>query len=329
MSKYPPKYIVRAVLSRYHHYLFSDKTSCNQCLQSALSYSSVDTISFIAFREPQILGQTLNDSTGDIPLHRAGNTEIASILVRAYPDGVGIKNNDGNLPIHLAIIHYKSPDQIRLLIEEGKRQKIGSGDGGIHVKNKKGETPFSILCKQVATGIDMAYITFPLFRSDLRLWENLNTLLIAYSTNHNGPPTHRKFRILHSLISANCPQQAILMAQIIDPNQVKEIDETGRYPLSLAAGQQSCRRTIVQKLLNGFPQAIHEVDKRGRLPLHWAALSGSEGIEDLLSVYPSALHFADNDGMFPFMLAASNAENALNVTYTLLRQCPENIAICK
>jgi ankyrin repeat protein len=326
LSKYPPKHIMQEFLYRHHQYLCSDEDVTRECLKSALAHSNEEIIRFIAVHKKFLLSQVLDNSL-DIPLHRAGTTEIASIISNAYPKGIGIQNKDGNLPIHEAILHFKSPDQIKFLIDEGKKQHIGT-HGGILAKNNRDQTPFSILCYQVATGIDTAYITFPLFRSDLRLWENLNTLLQAYSTNDNGVALHGNFRILHSLISLSCPHQAVYMALVLAPDQIKEADETGRYPISLAASQKSCQRAILTKLLNAYPQAIHAVDRKGRLPLHWATVSGrnlNEGTQELIDADPTVLRLADNDGMFPFMLAATNMETSLDTIYQLLRECPHNL----
>ena len=86
---------------------------------------------------------------------------------------------EGETPLHYAV---KNPgkqclDVVKILIKNGARPDI---------KDNKGQTPFSILCYQIATGIDIAYLTFPLFQSDMRLWESLNILLQECSTNIDG-----------------------------------------------------------------------------------------------------------------------------------------------
>mmetsp|Transcript_16277 Transcript_16277/g.19878 ORF Transcript_16277/g.19878 Transcript_16277/m.19878 type:complete len:408 (-) Transcript_16277:23-1246(-) len=336
IAKYPPKNVIQELLSRYHHYLSSNEDSFKKCLVAALNHSSTEAIRFLAFQKNQEMAEPLDDSL-NIPLHRAGTTEIAHILLQAYPAGVTVQNRDGNLPLHIAIMHYKTPDHIKLLFEEGKKRHLGglnNGHGGILIRNKNGQTPFSTLCRQVATGIDIAYLTFPLFRSDLRLWENLNTLLQAYATRDDEDIGDHKmyghFKILHSIISSRCPFQAVYMAQIIEPGQIREADETGRYPLSLAASQDSCRREILLKLLEASPQAIYMVDSHGRYPLHWAASSGRkfcEGTQELYDAEPTVAQIADGDGMVPFMLAASSQhkDSSVDSIYRLLRQCPETL----
>lgn len=329
LCKYPPKEVLHELLSRYQHYLFANDQTCSELLVAALSYSCAEIIRFVAHKDKKLLGIVLGNSL-DIPLHRAGTDEIASLLLQAYPEGVGVQNKRGNLPLHLAIMHYKSPNHVKLLISEGMKQQVGEGhSGGILVKNNSDETPFSILCKQAATGIDIASIRFPLYRSDLRLWENFNTLVKVYCSIENAGQSDGPFRIMHSLISSGCPQQAVFMAYTIVSEQIKEADEEGRYPLSLAAGQKSCQKLILSNLFNAYPQAILMVDKEGRLPLHWAAFGGrnlEEGAKELIIANPAALRLADNLGMVPFMLAASNSETSLNTIYHLLRESPDNFS---
>ena len=345
IAKYPPREVMHELLTRHEAYLFSkrNRNFCNECIRAALKYKNLEFLQFIAWREKELLSQSLlNNSvdldttlplTGDLPLHRAGNVDIAKVLVRAYPKGVSVQNRDGDLPLHLAMKHFRSVDHVKFLIREGKKQRIDHG--GVLMKNRYGQSPFSILCKQIETGIDTAYLTFPFYSDDLRLWEKINIVLQAFMEDDNHDRTMnsgskcKEFQILHSLIRAGCPNQAIHMALIIKPEQIKEIDQEGRYPLSLCAGQRSCPKSILMKILHSYPDALYLPDHYGRLCLHWAVLSGravNEGIENLLTLDPGALRIADKDGMLPFMLAALNPENSIEAVYHLLRECPEYFA---
>jgi len=319
-SKYPPQNIVNELMNRYHRYITSNESITKECLVAGIEYDNVDVITFIAYHKgKQIFSQPVDKSL-DLPLHRARSIDTASILIKTFPDAVRIRNRNGELPLHSAIKHFRSLNHIKLLIREGKRQHIDSGHGGILAKNIRGETPFSILCHQLATGIDLP-LTFPLFHSDLRLWEVLTTLLQAYSTDDNGVIPHRHFRVLHSVISSHCPFQAVYLGQMLAPGQITEADENGRYPLSLAASHNSCPKQVLISLLGAYPNAINSVDRRGRLPLHWAAASGrnlEEGTKELFDANPSAISLSDNDGMWPFMLAASSYRSSLNTIYHLL-----------
>lgn len=328
-SKHPPPNTTHQLLSMYRQTIVSNPNILQECLRAGLKFSNVQVIQFIARLDEgrTVFGQTLDEVSQDVPLHRARHIQIASILLQCCPQAVSIQNIEGNLPIHTAIMHFKSPQHIKLLIERGKQQNMLHG--GILVPNKNGQTPLSILSHQTATGIDIAYLTFPLFKGDLRLWENLNLLLQeAYSTDHEGTFVHGRhhFRILHSIISTSCPKQAVYLGQLLAPDQIKEADENGRYPLSLAASQKtSCRKEILKTLLNAYPQAILTLDStKRRLPLHWAVASGrdlEEGTQELLNANPSALEICDRDGFYPCMLAADTC--SLNTMYVLLRDCPD------
>jgi ankyrin repeat protein len=254
---------------------------------------------------------------------------VAAILLEAFPQSVGIPNKALDLPLHTAIMHFKSPDHIRYLISRSQKYNKGS----ILEENLKGDSPFSLLCAQIDTGVDIACISFPLFRADLRLWQNLNTLLEAInaiddSNDHQYTATaacRRKYQALHSFISLSCPPSAICLAHMINPEQVHEVDGKGRYPLSLAAEQKSCPGFILKRLMCSFPQAVLISDDHGRLPLHWAAMSGRKWEDGLMLFFnrmPSAVSLPDSDGMYPFMLSAAAKCPSVESIYRLLRECP-------
>jgi len=328
LSKNPPiEFILNS--KKYCRFFF---TNPKDCLIAALQLSSLESIQYINLHYADLLTQTLNEDTGDLPLHRAQTVPIAAVLFETFPQSVIIPNKALNLPLHMAIMHFKSPDLIRYLISRGQRYKKAS----VLENNLKGQSPFSLLCAQIDVGVDVACISFPLFRADLRLWQNLNTLLETMTAIdsfkiHQKTSTlacRGKYQALHSFISLSCPPSAICLAQMINPEQVHEADGMGRYPLSLAAEQRSCPGFILKRLMSFFPQAVLISDDYGRLPLHWAAISGKKWEDGLMLLFnrmPSAVSSPDNDGMYPFMLSAAAKDPSVECIYRLLRECPSII----
>eukprot|EP00558_Chaetoceros_sp_UNC1202_P001169 CAMPEP_0197261560 /NCGR_PEP_ID=MMETSP1429-20130617/84610_1 /TAXON_ID=49237 /ORGANISM="Chaetoceros sp., Strain UNC1202" /LENGTH=336 /DNA_ID=CAMNT_0042725831 /DNA_START=478 /DNA_END=1488 /DNA_ORIENTATION=- len=320
----------------------------------ALHLSSQEVVEFIATHYPQVLSQPLlldninggeqdyeNWNSGDIPLHRAKRMDIASILLRHYPGGVTHANSKQNLPLHEATMHHPHPELIRLLIQYGQTMNVGgmTGRGGVLVPNANGDTPLSILCRQISTGVDVACLVYPLYQTDVRLWKNLQTMVFAYkygrvvSMNSGGGEHDRiTFHILHSLIELDgCPPEAIHMALIVNPSEVGTIDERGRYPLTLAASQSptSIPRQLLWTIIHPHPVAIHQRDgERGRYPLHWAAEAGrsfEEGMDLIYKEEPGYAAEADEEGMLPFMLAACSERSSVDTIYRLLKCCPHVI----
>ena len=320
----PPDSVLKTILSRYHTYLFSDVTKIKAGLDIALYCSATEVVKFIATHYQHVISETIDDDSGDFPLHRARKAEIASILLEAYPAGVARQNNEFDLPLHVAIQHYQHPDDIRLLVEQGMIRKVGGqeGRGGVLVKNRLGETPFSLLNKQFSTGIDIACLSHPVYETDRRLWENLRTMV--YAIHDVDKDNAQNFNILHALITLDCPPEAIQLAQLMVPGQVRIADEKGRYPLSLAAAHTNCSRRVLDNLLGAFPRALHRFDKKGRYPLHWGAAGGRsfpEGTESIFSADIASI--PDREGMFPFMLAASSKDGTVDTIYRLLRYSPD------
>ncbi len=343
LRRYPPSSILCQLLKRYESYLFSSKQQNQQrnnisikdlrkCIKTACCLGNVDFIRFVAWKDKRLLSQPFPEELyftkyGNLPIHCAYNLEMARILVEAYPQGLRVANQFGqDLPIHKAIWHNKSVEHVKFLVIEGKKQ--GLDHGGLLRKDSHGHSPFSILCEQIEKGIDVANLTFPLYSDDLKLWEKLLFMLEEiYSSNTQQLGVD--FKVVHALIESGCPNQAILMGLMINPVQIRQMDQFGRYPLSLCASQPSATnpKSTLLKILHSYPDAIRIPDYNGRLCLHWAAMGGRklrDGMEDILNAYPGALRLADKDGMLPFMLgAASETDSSLDLVYQLIRECPE------
>lgn len=346
MSCYVPPHVLRELLTRYESYLFSKRNykELQECIRIACVRSYVEFIHFVAWKDKELLRKPLRETLHltkycYYPLHNTHSLEIAKILVHVHPESLKIQSCEGNLPIHHAMDNERDVEYMKFLIEEGK--KIGLDHGGLLVKNKRHQTPLSMVCDEIRKGIDEANLMFPLYRDDLRLWTKLNVILqecqeccsnslqdCSVTHDHQGVVVNG-FQILHTLILSGCPRQAMLMGLLIKPEQIKEVNQSGQFPLSLSASQLSTTnpKSIVLKILHSYPDAVHVPDHNGRLCLHWAAWGGrelGEGTKDILNAYPGALRIADRDGMLPFMLAASSKkDNSLDLVYHLLRECPE------
>jgi ankyrin repeat protein len=92
-----------------------------------------------------------------------------------------------------------------------------------------------------------------------------------------------------------------------DALQQAEDNERHWYALHMAVNNESSSSSLIQKLVELYPQAAARADGHGRYPLHLACGSG-RGWEDCLGLLfeacPSALSQADVSGMLPFHIAA-------------------------
>lgn len=328
ISHYPPDNVTRSILLQNQRILFGNPKKARACLSIGLNYSATEVVKFIATHHKYLICVPLNDDSLDFPIHRARKLEIATILVRAYPDGIAKKNDKGNLPLHEAILHHLDPNHIKLLIHEAIAMNVGIDtnhcDGGILIRNKSGRSPLSLLKHQFATGVDIASLIHPISTLDGRMWNKLTLMLRVLSRFGES------MRLLHELIDLEFPPEAIYMGRLMMPEELRFRDQEGKSLLSLACMHpKTCSKRLLDSFLRAFPQALYLHDQQGRYPLHWCAVGAREYCEGTDLIYSNGAAIAsipDKKGFFPFMLAASSPGTcSLELIYWLLRVCPDNV----
>ena len=172
------------------------------------------------------------------------------------------------------------------------------------------------------------------------------------------------FRAVHAASAVDCPRQVVKIATILHPDQLEEEDELGRLPLFVAAAApvfkvrdlsdegysledrihgddaeydeandtdqdgagNSSAPSVIEILVNAFPDAVRFRDRDGRLPLHLAILHGKRrfsGVESIVDTYPDALMLQDPiTKLYPFMLAATIEKGECTTIFELLKSNP-------
>lgn len=289
---------------------------------------------------------------GCLPLHAASDVETARMLIEAFPRGVSWRNSQGYLPLHrVSYAADSTPDVVELLIEAGSKQNLGgrNGGGGVFLETAQGITALSAVCCTITGGAEVdefRSISEPalLSRRAQIKWGKLEAIVRAAMSTREGrkrnwqwrSPTklndvdqresEQEFRIVHSVISLNCPFLVVSHALRTHPSQSAEQDELGRPALSLATCRGDTPGSIIRLLLDetegGYPGAASIVDHFGRLPLHYAVQSGRSydgTMKALIHASPQALETKDgNLGLYPFMMASHDVDLA----YNLLRESP-------
>jgi hypothetical protein len=337
LNHFPPPIVVHELIEAHHDEIIDCPTALIKfTLLSACATSCFEVIELIAKEVPQILELEI-DLSGDIPLHRARSLETASILLHAYPQGIGRINRKGDLPLHTAVIEHRNVDLVRSLLQEGVSQLGESNCGGIFVRNRDGKTPLSLLYAHFRNGP----VTTPLYGIDVRLWETLKSFIMVYDWQQRTVNVFRDEMMfheeamttsfLHHLLTLQGPENVVELCIAADSATLGQIDVNGRVAISRIAGDRQYSKEILRLLLKYCPHMASVEDRSRRLPLHWAVACGrdlDDGLIDILNAYPSAVSLPDNDGLYPFTIAALNLDCSIDITYLLLREAPEVISHC-
>ncbi len=220
----------------------------------------------------------------------------------------------GYLPLHGACSDSTtSPDVVKLFIENGVRNKIGTiiGNGhycgGLLVKDLHGDIPIKIIFRRA---LFLKSTTSSLSFSDKTLWKKLCIVVKAtYLAIHAGDKKKADLDsdsedddipLVHAIIECGGHTNLVKYALRLHPEQALWRDKDGRTPLSIACAKNETNNEIINLLLGGKSRGgedsdgnesgsgIREnldprgaaaavasmADTKGRLPLHLAVESG-------------------------------------------------------
>ena len=349
--------IIRALISAHPPSLelSDDQTGCNAlhiaCTNSNSNDKTTSTneiVTMILDANPNGAKQLCKE--GRIPLHRAKNLDIATKLIEVYPEGLGIISKTHKyLPLHDACSdNIVPPDVVQLLIEHGRKQRVGiecssgSGNycGGVLVEDIYGDIALKILFRRImfsskvkSTGNGLV------IDEDSPVWVKLCIVAKAtYLALRNFPNgwASRPTPLVHAIIECGGHPKIVQHALKLHPEEIVQRDDEGRAPLSIAAGKVNSLPEIFELLLdsNGCGNSnagASMSDANGRLPLHLAVESGrtlNNGVALIASAAPLALRTRDVETrMYPFMLAAIPTfgwdNSSIDTIFGLLRDTPD------
>mmetsp|Transcript_7695 Transcript_7695/g.10992 ORF Transcript_7695/g.10992 Transcript_7695/m.10992 type:complete len:406 (-) Transcript_7695:379-1596(-) len=326
----PPTHVIQAFLDAYEDSVFHTDSSGRNVLHDAVNHQTecATTVQLLLRNNPDSVSQT--DDRGMIPLHQSIRDEkAAKMLLSSYPRGVCIREKRGKLPLHYAVDGDNvSPGVVRLFVEEGQKQNIGSNiDGGVLIRDRRGITPLKVLSENITRKFQKDKMNgrlLPLTAEGEQLWKALTIMVQAAS-----PIKEQPFRMLHSVIELECPPAVVSYALHCHPEEALIRDNRGRTPLHIAASLPSISPEVIYDLVqseDGYPAAARMTDSDGRLPIDLAAENGrdySDDVECLLKAEPRAVDTRDlREKMFPFMTAAMGETHNINTIYSLLRAKP-------
>jgi ankyrin repeat protein len=281
---------------------------------------------------------TAKDARGSTPLHYLAFSRMCPItalrLVMEYckptsNDTVEIDptlcvDDEGDTPLHWALEGYMSPRRMQVLLKHSK--------ASLSIKNSAGKVPFE---KFVGNFIDADWKEHDVTAKES--WASVQAYLKVLD-DHNQD-AEGGWSPLHMLAASPIAFPPVFydIAIYYCKQDMEKLDSEGRLPLHLAcartvqAGSTECDYSFARQLVTVYPHAAHRAEaKSKRLPIHFAVETRKHLtlIAALLRAYPNSLNVKDPmTSLWPFLLSASNNDETVDTSYSLLRADPSIVQL--
>ena len=226
------------------------------------------------------IAATKKDIDGQLPLHqglkRKCSWSSVELVLAAYPEAVHVRDNEGLLPVHTALISSYPLPGLKVLLAASESPLPADGRFSASMlawacqySNKEAEVD-ELVGLAIAAGDVATAAAAPDATGALPLHWACQRKLSATPT---GAEQQRRSQ----------QQQA-------------EADELATLRL-------------IQRIAMLYPAALEIADNAGRLPLHWAATSPHHKVaEHILSRYPAGATTVTKDGQLPIFYAIEHSK---------------------
>ena len=260
------------------------------------------------------------DSEGRLPLHSAVASPITTFenvnaVFNAYPGAIEISDEDDSLPIHLAAWGGDVHDALPVI-----KLFVTANPNTLTMKDGDDETVLNLMTKYGRTSSEA--LRFVVEQDPKALYRDRD------ERDGNTP--------LHFAVSAAHRGNDKVYVPILeyDPKAAEKINRIGKLPLHVALERCCVPLSLVQDLIEAFPQGATLRDGEGYTPLHHVAnvgVSDMEIVKLLIKRAPKSLkHRATmkkgEEGPLPFHLAMrSEADRDMmnKIISLFLKEYPE------
>ncbi|VEU33806.1 unnamed protein product [Pseudo-nitzschia multistriata] len=293
---------------------------------------------------PEIFAE--KDSNGNTPLHAAVQQWIdaASIrcLIRAAPDALRSRTTYGDTPLHLACLR-------RCTEEVVQEMAMAASSGDVLpalVPNLAAHTPIGIAMANFKETRDADKCPgFPGYGGNA--YNVLSTLIkiVYYGPQQCQQQGLKNLSLLRACVvlhRQNIRLDPTFIRQVIHmyPEEVKQVDEDGNYPLHIEASipiekmtllDGNCpgsRMGILRVLLEAYPSACAARNKENQFPLGLMINAGrlwGHTIAVALRAFPPALHWCKgvDDRFGALLLEKASKECGTDTLFSLLVSRPD------
>ena len=263
-------------------------TALHHALQKSNFPIFIELVQVLLELFPQ--GLKVRDNNGNLPIHFACSSNspinVVKLLISTFPEGVREKTERGDLPLHSACMGHASVQLIQLLLDVYPN--------AAREKNQGGHLPFDLA---------VSHSFFDPSQSNLDIIKALyNSYPDAASikTNSSLP--------LHDALEMNAPFNVIKFLVDVFPQGVRERDFIDNLPLQWACNS-GAPLDVVKLLYNEYPDSVKKKGWFGRHPLHLACENRAprDVILFLFDSFPEAASVTmDGFGMFPLSCLCSS-----------------------
>jgi len=241
-------------------------------------------------------------SLGDLEVNHTAT--LMRLLIARIGDPTSpvvlIRDEHGNLPIHIASRNGAPVEVVRLLAEQDAAT--------LHMQDRSGALPIHIACCQKSSAVEM-----------LQWLMEQDVGALCTRTSSGALPIH-----VACLARASIEVFSFLLEQ--DPRMLQERDRSGALPIHLAC-RSGCPWRIIKCLADhGGEDMLAARNPNGDLPLHVLCAAPSEPslsvLGFMLKAFPESVSRKNGNGILPFMLACETGKSESFLFY-LVKKHPE------
>eukprot|EP00594_Rhizosolenia_setigera_P019632 CAMPEP_0178964970 /NCGR_PEP_ID=MMETSP0789-20121207/15994_1 /TAXON_ID=3005 /ORGANISM="Rhizosolenia setigera, Strain CCMP 1694" /LENGTH=552 /DNA_ID=CAMNT_0020649847 /DNA_START=169 /DNA_END=1827 /DNA_ORIENTATION=+ len=258
-------------------------------------------------------GAQMKDDQGMLPVHLAcrngASKGVVMMLLDAFPESVSLKDRKGRTPL---MFTESSSSQNREAVIIGIRKFIQDYNNNTQTTPANYNSRSAVAAQSAANEVDYEHRTV-LFRLILKKdWENAG--LRAKSSPDEastwivtkGFKGNLRFLPLHKACVLSPPESVVESLVAAFPEGAKSKDQDGWLPIHCACFYGASQGAI-DTLLVAYPKGSQSKDDEGRLPIHYACLKGASTgvVESLLGTFPKGAQSKDDEGRLPIHHACS------------------------
>ncbi|CAB9502043.1 expressed unknown protein [Seminavis robusta] len=262
------------------------------------------------------------DNAGNLPLHMAsssGNVRMIAVLGERFPSGASVRNEDGMLPIHLAIASRSKARNSMVSLVDVIKPLLAFFPGALAIADNAGNLPLHVAaqCLNGDEGVDVINLLLDEAEKQIRSPGGVrfrNKVTIDEEDNESvstGATTSK-----HMLEEGDNEED-------LPPSMV--VNDDGDIPLWLAISRSAPEVVKALVIGPGGRQSAFRKDLKGNTSLHRLLNQNSVSmvtLKAILDAVPEVALETNNDRLLPIEMAAMNSLPSPVVLELLLADLP-------